>query len=341
MKFYYDDDRNVYQTQIEAILSKRDCYFYFHDREFSKVDWLTEPHESLDELYAQRAKQIRNEYDYVLLCFSGGTDSTHVFETFYHNNIHIDEIVTVGALSQDSDNSTSENMNTLIRANVIPRLKDYDLSNTKITVVDFSKLYDNPYQFSLVQKHGHDWPTYTGSYRSPYNLFWYDIKKILGKDNHKKTAVVMGSDKCRINFFNGRPGVIFSDLAFASLGGFTEDENYRRVNFYTDYTEVASKIMRKQAHLLLKIYDISSPDYNRIVGDETEFAKYFYNYKYRPVFVKEKSMYSSISGKEMFLLNNKNTEITDLLGMSFSMMKSLNIDPKVKYAFKTKPHFLR
>lgn len=341
MQFYYDEDLNVYPTQIEAIVSKRNCNFYFNDREFSKLDWYTEPTEDLDTLYTLRAKQLRDEYEYLVLCFSGGTDSTHVLETFYYNNIHIDEIVSVGALSQDNSEGSSENMNMLIKSNVIPRLKGYDLSNTKITVVDFSKYYHDPYQFSLVQKYGHDWPKYTGSYRSPYNLLWCDFKKILGRDNKKNTAVIMASDKVKINFVDNRPGVVFSDLAFASLGGFSQDENYRRVNFYTDYTDIASKILRKQAHILMKIYDISQHDYYRIAGDEHNFAKMFYKYKDSPVFIREKSMYSSISGKDMFLMDTKNADINSLLSMSFSMMKNLGVDPKVKYSFKTKPHFIR
>ena len=341
IQFYYDKDLNVYPTQIEAIISKRDCNFYFNDKEFSKLDWFNEPFEDLDTLYTLRAKQLRDEYEYLVLCFSGGTDSTHVLETFYYNNIHIDEIVSVGALSQDNSENSSENMNMLIRSNVIPRLKGYDLSKTKITVVDFSKYYHNPYQFSLVQKYRHEWPKYTGSYRSPYNLLWYDFKKILGKDNKKNTAVIMASDKVKIDFINNRPGVIFSDLAFTSLGGFSHDENYRRVNFYTDYTDIASKILRKQAHTLMKIYDISQENYHKIANDEQNFAKFFYKYKDSPVFISEKSLYSSISGKDMFLRNAKNTEINSLLGMSFSMMKIFGIDPKVKYNFKTKPYFIR
>jgi len=341
MIFYYDDDKHVYLTQLDAIQSKHRCYFYFDDKEFSKVDWLTEPKEHLDDLYVLRAKQLRDEYDYLILCFSGGTDSSHVLETFYHNNIHIDEIVTVGALSQDSSEENSENMNTLIKSNVIPRLKEYNIPKTKITVVDFSKYYNDPYQFSLVQKYGHDWPRYTGSYRSPYNLFWYDIKKLLGQENKKNTAVIMGSDKCKLEFINDRPGIVFSDLAFASLGGFTQDENYRRVNFYTDHTEIASKIIKKQAHMLLNIQNITADGYNKITSSELEFAKVFYNYRRLPLMINEKSRFSSLSGKDMFLVKNRNSDISSILNMSFSMMKTLGVDPKIKYEFKTKPHFIR
>ena len=47
--------------------------FYFHDHLFKKFDWTVEPDVSLQNLYKLRAQQIRDEYDYVILSFSGGS----------------------------------------------------------------------------------------------------------------------------------------------------------------------------------------------------------------------------------------------------------------------------
>lgn len=58
------------------------------------VDWTTEPTETLRELYKQHAQYIRDTYDYVILYFSGGSDSTTMLNAFLDNNIHVDEIVT-------------------------------------------------------------------------------------------------------------------------------------------------------------------------------------------------------------------------------------------------------
>jgi len=49
--------------------------------------------ESLDFLYALRARQLREKYDYLVLYFSGGADSTNILKTFIDNNIFLDEIV--------------------------------------------------------------------------------------------------------------------------------------------------------------------------------------------------------------------------------------------------------
>lgn len=61
---------------------------------FDTVTW-KEPTESFKELCKQRAQQLRASYDYIILSFSGGSDSTTVLNAFLDNNIHIDEILMV------------------------------------------------------------------------------------------------------------------------------------------------------------------------------------------------------------------------------------------------------
>jgi len=64
------------------------------DDAFDSLDWSIEPIETFKELCKQRALQLRNTYDYIILHFSGGSDSTTVLNSFLDNNIPIDEIVT-------------------------------------------------------------------------------------------------------------------------------------------------------------------------------------------------------------------------------------------------------
>ena len=45
---------------------------------------------SLGELYRQRAQQIRDTYDYVILSYSGGSDSDTILKAFVDNNILLD-----------------------------------------------------------------------------------------------------------------------------------------------------------------------------------------------------------------------------------------------------------
>ena len=102
---YYLYDGNIHtdrHTIADEIVSDKIKYneymkedkvsFYFHDDYFSQFDWTKEPQQSLKELYKQRAIQLRDKYDYLILSYSGGSDSHQALETFLNNNIFIDEI---------------------------------------------------------------------------------------------------------------------------------------------------------------------------------------------------------------------------------------------------------
>ena len=82
---------NKYEIMINAD-TLEDVRYHFHDDFFSSFDWTKEPKESIEYYYAERAKQIRDDYDYVILMYSGGSDSHNILETFVNNNIFLDEI---------------------------------------------------------------------------------------------------------------------------------------------------------------------------------------------------------------------------------------------------------
>ena len=67
----------------------------FNDAVFSSYNWTKEPTESILELYRQRAQQLRDQYDYIVLCYSGGADSDNVLRSFVDNDIRIDEVVSM------------------------------------------------------------------------------------------------------------------------------------------------------------------------------------------------------------------------------------------------------
>lgn len=66
----------------------------FNEAVFTSYDWTQEPAEDILELYRQRAVQLREKYDHIVLMYSGGADSTTVLESFVNNNIHVDEVAS-------------------------------------------------------------------------------------------------------------------------------------------------------------------------------------------------------------------------------------------------------
>jgi hypothetical protein len=95
--FYSVGDYETY-SKLEAIEKSKEVnkpfFWNFNEYETNHFDWTVEPTESLDELYRQRAQEIRDKYDYVVLMFSGGRDSSNIFHAFTSNNIKLDEIVS-------------------------------------------------------------------------------------------------------------------------------------------------------------------------------------------------------------------------------------------------------
>ena len=93
--FYQVGDQKTY-SKIEAIeLGKKLKKFpnwNFNDQAFAEADWTTEPTGSLDDLYIQRAWEIRNRYDYLVIWYSGGADSFNMLNTFLKHDIPVDEI---------------------------------------------------------------------------------------------------------------------------------------------------------------------------------------------------------------------------------------------------------
>lgn len=72
-------------------------YHYF-DEVFASLDWSKDPPYTLPQVYAERARQIREQYDYVLLMYSGGADSENMLNAFLTNGIKIDEIYSFAPL---------------------------------------------------------------------------------------------------------------------------------------------------------------------------------------------------------------------------------------------------
>lgn len=93
---YYEIGPYKTYSKIEAIeISARtgvDLRWNFNNAVFQLFDWKTEPAGDLDFWYAERARQIREKYDYIVLMYSGGPDSWNMLKAFVDNNIFIDEI---------------------------------------------------------------------------------------------------------------------------------------------------------------------------------------------------------------------------------------------------------
>ena len=68
---YYICDNLEFDSKIRACVHAvehaKPVTWVFNNDEFNKYDWKVEPELSLDQLYDQRARQLREQYDYIIL----------------------------------------------------------------------------------------------------------------------------------------------------------------------------------------------------------------------------------------------------------------------------------
>lgn len=68
-------------------------HFYVADDEYARHDWTVEPVEHINTLIDQRVQELRDQYGYVCLWYSGGYDSQTILDSFVRQKIRLDEVV--------------------------------------------------------------------------------------------------------------------------------------------------------------------------------------------------------------------------------------------------------
>src|SRR6056300_1489846 len=91
---YYQVGDNFFTHKVQAVLHasevKQPVFWNYHNEIWASVNWQDKFFTSLEEIYKKRAQQLRERYDYLVLSFSGGSDSYTVLSSFLKNNIHLD-----------------------------------------------------------------------------------------------------------------------------------------------------------------------------------------------------------------------------------------------------------
>lgn len=268
---YYIDNQKYFSRLETAKIHHETGKFptwWFHDDAFSSVDWTVEPSESLEQLYRQRAEQLRDQYDYLILCFSGGADSQNVLNTFMTNNIFLDEIMIYHNLSKEQNCSFDQlnDMNAEVVKTAIPAAQEFVKTNprTQLRTIDFSDLQ---YQYFLSEQNTEKFIWSVNSLLSP-NTGILAHKWTLSQDyvdlinQGKRVCFITGHEKPRMDFDDGRYSVKFYNLldnvAFVGSGAPNE-------LFY--WTPDYAKLMVKQAHVLkqhVELHNIPHKNLNKV-----------------------------------------------------------------------------
>lgn len=81
-----------YNAYVEASKLNTNFKWVFNDQLFNVLDWSKPLDKPIQQLYKERALQLRDKYNYLILAYSGGSDSHNILTTFINNNIKLDEV---------------------------------------------------------------------------------------------------------------------------------------------------------------------------------------------------------------------------------------------------------
>lgn len=316
---YYSEDGTKFRSKVDAVeysqKTGQEIKFYFFDHIYSNLDWRKDLPNDLNFYYKQQALRLREKYDYLILAYSGGSDSTCVLETFVYNNIKLDKIVSVGAFSKDSAWGVDDNHNGEIYHNVIPYIKELGLENIT-DIIDYTEyLSDEKYKQLSIYQYGKDWIHEIGGYFSVNNHFWKDAEKILIPDewNNKKVGLIFGTDKPIIIYNeNLLLGFAFKDTCVTYYGNSVGYENVDRVRFFWDHN--FTDIVVKQAQEIKKGGFFTLKEEN--------IAKIVYDLKKPLSFKSPKSANFFWSLRDTYLRDMKQTELFKFYSEGLRLLES-------------------
>jgi len=137
---------NLQSALQQASRTGNSVKWHFNEQAYRSMNWKTSWNLPIREVYRLRAQQLRDQYRYLVLWFSGGADSATILQTFVDNNIHLDEVMiswpksaSEGRYVPNVINYSPENFISEWDFSIRPRLEWLAKVSpgTKITVLDF------------------------------------------------------------------------------------------------------------------------------------------------------------------------------------------------------------
>lgn len=331
---FYQTNTRKYHEKIAACLDPHTQYLHWnlHESSYSLHDWMAEPEEHLDQLYMERAIELRNKYDYIILMLSGGVDSQNILKVFLNNNIKIDKVISW--ITTGTKNYKTNPSNVEIFKNTIPFLNNL---KKKFTLPDYSII---DLKNIWPKMHDMSWMLRTSSgYVDPDQMCksFFDEIDVIKKelDKGKKVAWIRGISKPYVDFYDSRWFVQFNDASamgvhFPSFCGHVEKHFF---NEWFYWGESCAKLICKQAHIIKKYFEnnFRVQDFKNIhdllkslAAKTNSNINYFNNYYNR-----------FINPLIYDLQTKKNIEIRENFE-SFTLQKvsNMNIEPKATVFFE-------
>lgn len=244
------------------------------------VNCALEPETPLNVMYRERALRLREEFDHLILMYSGGTDSHNILRTFLDNGIHLDEVQTRYPIAlaerfhtEKPDASDPLSILFEYRHAAVPGLREVKQRSprTKVTAVDTSDFYkhidENWLDISLRY------------YRLNGGLFMaihrYDEavaheRITVDTMGGKRVGVIYGAEKPNLWVYRNKVYLIFHDTGRSGVDtfNFVGTPSYTPIMFYWG----EPRITLKQGHVVKRAVE-SNPAAMAWVAahDQTKF----------------------------------------------------------------------
>jgi hypothetical protein len=265
---YYQVGDEIFYSKIQALMNgtKRNIHpeWIFHNPVFDAVDWSIEPPDDISLLYKERAKRIREKYDYVVLLYSAGIDSHNAFESFIAAGRPVDEIVVSWAVDAadkfvgDPNDRSPVNCLSEWTYLIKPQLEEIARRwpQIKITVINHTYVIaDCAYlesDFFVVEN-------YYGL--ASLNRWPQTIQKLKEISTaHPNSVCVSGLDKPQLKYYNDNLYLYFLDLFII----FKSSDGLNVENFY--WSPDSTEILRKQCHMILNFFR-AHPQLKSVLSD--------------------------------------------------------------------------
>lgn len=269
--------------------------FYYHNHVWENFDRSKLGKISLETLYKERALQLRDRYDYLVLHYSGGSDSHNILHTFITNKIKLDEVYvrwakplidkkfyTPNNIDFSATNSPSEWDYT-----IKPSLEKLKISNPeiKITIADFTENFNNlGFSKEKIQNVLFDMNLTVGAFGTIAQRIDNKIK--ISKIESQKIGHIFGVEKPILYVDNKSFYMAFQDsmLEVATLKDLRNNETSELFYWAPDFPNLIMEMAYQCSLYLKKSKDVV---WRPNVGEEIEKANIRYRrYGYKSILYK-------------------------------------------------------
>lgn len=251
---FYIFENKIYLSKIEALIDatkkQSDIQYYYNEHVYDFVNWSQEPSQSLVSLYRQQAQLIRDSYDYVIVMYSGGSDSTTVLDSFLSNNIKPDEIWSMVAYTNTCGKTDLPNIEITNAAwPVLEQAQKSGVPVHLVNQVDFDDPLDDDWWLDSTGIR----LTHDTMMRKKLFLDNPKIKKLV--DQGKKVTFVFGYDKPRLLLENQTWCVGVLDTFWSHHWKSQHQHTNGPFFEFFFYSAEIPEILSKSCHILINYFE--------------------------------------------------------------------------------------